>query len=126
MAIEQSTFVREILMVRPAVSDPWAFHQKKITVTSGAPFPIADQYGEAEALNTADIGAVLDHVFVDMSNERNAAVAAKTAADEIAAARLAERNDAIAAKDQAAAALAAAQARIAELQAIIDGAIAQP
>lgn len=80
MDITQTTHVREILLVKPTPDAPWVAHQKKITITSGAPFPIPDQYGEPEAINPAEIGDVLPAIFTDLEAERNAAVAAKAQA----------------------------------------------
>lgn len=92
MEITQTTFVREILMVRPAQTAPWAFHQKKITITSGAAVPIPDVYGDAQPLSLADLDDALDPIFVDMTNERDAAVAGKAASDAALTSMTADRD----------------------------------
>lgn len=90
MAITQETFVREVLMVRETRSAPWAIHQKKIVVTSGAVDPIADAYREAEQLALADLDGVLDAIFVDLTHERDLLAAQLAAAN----ARIAELSEA--------------------------------
>ena len=129
MAISQTTHVREIHMVRPAIDAAWAFHQKKITITAGAGFPIPDIYGDAEPLNVDDLGGVLDAVFVDLVAERDAATAAKAEVEAAKAEleqmlsekmaeheaaiseRMGERDGALAERDQA-------RAQVLQLQAV--------
>jgi hypothetical protein len=72
MSIEQTTHVREVLLVRPAPGAAVVGHQKKITITTGAPVAIPDVYGEAEPLNPGDLDGFLDVAFVELVNERDA------------------------------------------------------
>jgi len=93
MAISQTTHVNEVLLRKAMPNGTWAAHQKKITITSGAGVPVPDIYGDAEPLNVADLGDVLDPVFIDLTNERNAAVAAKAATDLALDAMTADRQE---------------------------------
>lgn len=122
MTIEQQTFVREILMVRSDVDAPWAFHQKKITRITGAPFAIPEQYGEAEPLTGGELPNVVDAVLIDLTEERNAAVSARIASDAALIEMTAAREEAVAANAglivERDAAQALASARETELQAM--------
>lgn len=127
MPIEQTTHVREVLIVKPSPNAPWSAHQKRITITTGAGVPIPEIYGDAEPLDIADVAEVLSPAFVDMTNERNAAVAAKLAADQARAQAEQERDaaaaDAAASKAQMAAQaaqLASAQVNIATLNSLVE------
>ncbi|MFZ5705717.1 MAG: hypothetical protein ACOY5R_10665 [Pseudomonadota bacterium] len=102
MSIEQTIHVREVLLVRPAPGAAVVGHQKKITITTGAPVAIPDVYGEAEPLNPGDLAGFLDVAFVELVNERDALLQQLQAMTE-------DRN----AKT---AALAEAEATIASLQ----------
>jgi hypothetical protein len=130
--IEQTTHVREVLIVKPSPTAPWSAHQKRITITTGAGVPIPEIYGEAEPLDLADIADVLSPAFVDMTNERNAAVAAKLAVDQARAQAETQRD--VAAADAAASKLqmeaqaqqlASAQANIATLNSLVEALQAQ-
>ncbi|WP_374650349.1 hypothetical protein [Rhizorhabdus sp.] len=127
MPIEQTTHVREVLIVKPSPTAPWSAHQKRITITTGAGVPIPEIYGDAEPLDLADVADVLSPAFVDMTNERNAAVEAKLAADQARAQAEEERDaaavDAAASKAQMeaqAAQLASAQVNIATLNSLVE------
>lgn len=79
MEITQTTHVREVLLVRPTPGAAVVGHQKKITITTGAPIPIPDVYGEAEPLNSGDLAGFLDSAFVELLNDRDAKAAALAA-----------------------------------------------
>lgn len=122
MDITQTTHVREILLVKPSAETGWVGHQRKITITSGAPFPIPDQYGDPEPLDPAAIGDVLPPAFVDLMAERDAAISARNTATEALAAIISERDAALANVTSMTAARDAADAAVAaksvELQAM--------
>lgn len=119
MDIIQTQHVREILLVKPTSDAPWAGHQRKITITTGAPFPIDDRYGDPEAINPAEIDGVLPEAFTDLIAERDAAVSAKGIADAALATAIGQ-NDQLTAdlqaitadRDQLSADLATAQAEL--------------
>jgi hypothetical protein len=93
MSIEQTTHVREVLLVRPTPGAAVVGHQKKITITTGAPVAIPDVYGEAEPLNPGDLEGFLDTAFVELLNDRDgkaAALAAMTEQRDALAAQLAD------------------------------------
>lgn len=125
MPIEQTTHVREILIVKPSPGAPWSAHQKRITITTGAGVPIPEIYGDAEPLNIADIADVLSPAFVDMTNERNAAVAAKLAAEQERDAAAADAAASKAQMEAQAAQLASAQVNIATLNSLVEALQAQ-
>jgi hypothetical protein len=121
---EENTFVREVLIVRPASDAPWASQQTKIVVVTRDGAPYNEQYLPAEPLNVADVGEVLAPAFIDLTNERDAANAARDAAADALTEMTADRDAQAQARAQAeatsaelATALAEAQAQLAALQA---------
>lgn len=78
----EETFVREVLIVRRAADAPWAAHQVKITQVTRDGEPYNEQYLDPQPLDVAEIGDVLAPAFIDLTNERDVANAAKAAAEE--------------------------------------------
>lgn len=90
MALTKRTRIREVLIVQDDTTLLWSAHQVPITEILDAGKVVSATYAPAEALAAKDIDAVLSKAFIDITNERDTALADKKAAEEAAKEALAK------------------------------------
>jgi len=79
MALEERTRIREVLFVQDDATLVWHAHQVPITEILSDGKVVAARYGNAEALDLAGAGQVLEPALVAITNERDAIKAERDA-----------------------------------------------